>query len=111
MAYEPRKPIAGSRPSASRPRRLAGSGRPDEPVEEVSRPEPTKPAAPPAKPPGPTPPRSSAPDREPSHFLASLRTTWVLVAAVVVLALVSAGEIGWLVTRGDPVVSASRPVV
>ena len=111
MTDEPRKPIAGSRPSAARPRRLAGSGRPEEPAQEVTPAEPTKPTQPPRKPPPPTPVPVAEPEREPSHFLASLRTTWGLVAAIVVLALISAGEIGWLATRGEPVVSASRPVV
>ena len=113
MPDEPRKPIAGSRPSASRPRRLAGSARPEEPVDPLKA-EPTKPTPPPRTPPESRttpPPRVSDPEREPSHFLASLRTTWVLVAAVVVLAIVSAAEIFWLVSRDDPVVSSARPVV
>src|SRR6476660_8467354 len=100
MADEPRKPIAGSRPSASRPRRLAGSGRPDEPVPEVTPAEPTTAPFPPRKPAAPTPAPVVQPEREPSHFLASLRTTWGLVAAIVVLAIISAAEIGWLATRG-----------
>ena len=117
MADEPRKPIAGSRVPASRPRRLAGSGRPEEPVEEVAPTEPTKPTGPTRPSPPPTKPPAAAkapgsdPEREPSHFLASLRTTWVLVAVIVVLAIVSAAEIGWLVSRTDPTVSAARPVV
>lgn len=100
MTEEPRKPIAGSRVPASRPRRLAGSGRPDEPV-----------AAEPTATPKATPTQKLVREREPSRFLASLRTTWVLVAVIVVLAIASAAEIGWLVTRADPVVSASRPIV
>lgn len=100
MTEEPRKPIAGSRVPASRPRRLAGSGRPDEPV-----------AAEPTATPKATPTQEVVREREPSRFLASLRTTWALVAVIVVLAIVSAAEIGWLVTRADPVVSASRPIV
>lgn len=111
MADEPRKPIAGSRPSAARPRRLAGSGRAEEPAQEVTPAELTKPTPPPRKPPPPTPAPVAEPEREPSHFLASLRTTWLLVAAIVVLAVLSAAEIGWLVTREDPVVSSARPVV
>ena len=102
MAEEPRKPIAGSRVPASRPRRLAGSGRPDEPAVAT----PTAEPIPRAK---PTP--KAVRDREPSRFLASLRTNWVLVAVIVVLAIVSAAEIGWLVSRTDPTVSAARPVV
>lgn len=100
MTEEPRKPIAGSRVPASRPRRLAGSARPDEPV-----------AAEPTATPKATPTQEVVREREPSRFLASLRTTWALVAVIVVLAIVSAAEIGWLVTRADPVVSASRPIV
>lgn len=114
MADEPRKPIAGSRVPASRPRRLAGSGRAEEPVPEVAPIDLTKPtpATPPrTKPPVAARPPVADPEREPSRFLASLRTTWVLVAVIVVLAIVSAAEIGWLATRKDPVVSAARPVV
>lgn len=104
MAEEPRKPIAGSRVPASRPRRLAGSGRPDEPGEIAPTATPTDTPTAPTR-------QKVVRDGEPSHFLASLRTTWALVAVIVVLAIVSAAEIGWLVTRADPVVSASRPVV
>jgi Mce-associated membrane protein len=111
MADEPRKQIAGSRVPSARPRRLAGSGRPEEPAAEVTAAEPAEPTPPPSKPSEPTTPAASEPDREPSHFLASLRTTWVLVAAVVVLAVLTTAEIGWIATRDDPVVSASRPVV
>ena len=99
MADEPRKPIAGSRAPASRPRRLAGSGRPEEPVAAVVPPESTKPTPPPTKPPAAAPAPVSDPEREPSRFLASLRTTWVLVAVIVVLAVVSARSVGWPLGR------------
>jgi Mce-associated membrane protein len=98
MADQP-KPLKPSRVAGSqRPRKLAGSRR----AETADAPE--------VKPTPPVEPSFRAP-RAPRPFLASLRTTWVLVAAIVVLAVGSAAEIGWLATRDEPVVSASRPIV
>jgi Mce-associated membrane protein len=116
----PRK-VVGSRSAAPRPRKLAGTGRPEEPTQALQ-PTPVEPTAPTDptepiedRPQEPTPAAESRPSftasRDSGAFLGSLRTTAGLVAAVVVLALVSAAEIGWLTTRDDPVVSSSRPVV
>ena len=71
--------VAGSRPAASRPRKLAGAKRPDEPTQATSAAEPEEPVEPastlPSEPvPDPTPvPADEAPEREPSPYLASLR--------------------------------------
>ena len=100
----PKRKGVGSRPVSQRPRRVTagapGAARTEEPS-----------AVAPEAPPEPEERPEFTAEREPSAFLASLRTTWGLVAAIVVLALVAAGEIGWLITPADPVVSSSRPVV
>jgi Mce-associated membrane protein len=101
--------VAGSRAASQRPRKLAGTGRPEQPEQPE---ESATTDAPRAAEESPAPVAEPTDlGATPSSFLASMRTTWVLVAAIVVLAVASAAEIGWLATRDDPVVSASRPVV
>ena len=113
----PSRPVVGSRNPTGRPRKVAG--RSDPPAAETA-PEPT--AAPPdeqaAPPPGPPPPPPYEPiaDEPPPPTMppptgSGIRTTLVLVIAIVVLVGVAAAEGWFLWLRRDPVVSADRPVV
>lgn len=121
----PPRRSAGSRSPSSRPKKLAGHSpspveeRVDEPVEEpfeepagvdraIEPVEAVEPGAPPVEdePPGPEPDTTveEAPGR-------GRRTTSLLAAVVVTLALVAGGE-GWYLLHDDaPTVSSSRPVV
>jgi Mce-associated membrane protein len=114
-----RRPVVGSRNPTGRPRKVAGRTQaPGETVHEpavaaadqqsTAPPPPDTEAAPPelapaaAEPPAPT---------ERPGTAAGLRTTLVLVVALVVLIGVAAAEGWYLWLRDDPVVSAARPVV
>jgi Mce-associated membrane protein len=98
----PRRPVVGSRTTTSRPRRVAG--RASEPVEDTAV--------------GSAPAESDSevarvvwsPTEEARPRGAS-RVTLALVAAIVLLVGVAAGESWYLWLRDDPVVSADRPVV
>ena len=112
----PTRPVVGSRNPTGRPRQVAGRGQPPadklhDPVDDEATeapPEPPQPrdaaVAPSPAPPPPTPSR-------PSDTASGLRTTLVLVVALVVLIGVAAFEGWYLWLREDPVVSSDRPVV
>ncbi|HEY0950113.1 hypothetical protein [Nocardioides sp.] len=110
MADNPRKsrrPAVGSRTPTGRPRKIANT--PVEPAPSVVEPPP-----PVVEPPPPVvePVETPAPEqRRTGAGLGGRRTTFALIAAVVGLALVGAGEVVYLVRDPAPTVSAARPVV
>ncbi|MBA2952537.1 hypothetical protein GON03_21175 [Nocardioides sp. MAH-18] len=110
----PRKP--SSRPAGGRPRKIAGQRPIDPAVEEPERsvvgpetgprPSSTTDEVDPVveeRAPGPV---STPPEERPGR-----RLTWILVAAVIVLALVGIAEVVYLARDPQPAVSAERPVV
>lgn len=110
----PRQPRRGARTPTSRPRRVAGhassSTEPLEPVEESPVEEhpvgPVEETIEESAPEHVEWPVEEEPERAPSP-----RTTRLLVALVVLLALVAAGEAFYVYGQDDPVVSSDRPVV
>jgi Mce-associated membrane protein len=112
-----RRPVVGSRSPTGRPRKVAGRSQP--PAEAAPAPPDEHPAAPPppvidtAPPPQPPPPGPAEEEPPPSETDTGtgLRTTLVLVVALVVLIGVAAAEGWYLWLREEPVVSAGRPVV
>jgi Mce-associated membrane protein len=114
----PARPVVGSRNPTGRPRTVAGRYQPpagtpvDQPVDQPSAPPPPveEAAPPPEPPPSPAdriveePPEARGPG-------SGVRTTLVLVIAIVVLVGVAAAEGWYLWLRDEPVVSADRPVV
>ena len=102
----PRRPVVGSRHPTGRPRSVAGR-----------RPEASESPAPPfaPEPPADDPARAAGDDGTApatrSRLLTSGRTTLALVVALVLMSGVLAGEAWYLWFKGEPVVSASRPVV
>ncbi len=119
----PSRPVVGSRNPTGRPRKVAGRFQSSgdtlhepvaAPVDEQSTapPPPVTEAAPPPEPP-PAAPAGHEPPAPggPAGTAPGLRTTLVLVIAIVVLIGVAAAEGWYLWLREDPVVSAGRPVV
>lgn len=100
----PRRPVVGSRTTASRPRKVAGRVAPESPDRAggVEAAEPLEAPAPPEAPEAPEPPAEPRPAN---------RMTVALVVAIVLLVGVAAGESWYLWLRDDPVVSSDRPVV
>ena len=99
----PRRPVVGSRHPTGRPRSVAGR-----------RPEVSEAATPVVPEPPDDPAADDAAPGTPgtrSRLLTSARTTVALVAALVLMSGVLAGEAWYLWFKGEPVVSASRPVV
>lgn len=116
---KPRRPVVGSRNPTGRPRNVAGR-RPESPeteneaVEATDGDEPPAPPAPPAPPEDRDDDRAEEPADEPaarSRLLTSVRTTVALVVALVLMSGVLAAEVWYVWFKGDPVVSAERPVV
>lgn len=109
----PRRPVVGSRNPTGRPRSVAGR-RPEPPESPAPVTEDAAEASPaPRAPDATAPPVAPEPPGDParSRLLTSGRTTVVLVVALVLMSGVLAGEAWYLWFKGEPVVSASRPVV
>ena len=119
----PSRPVVGSRNPTGRPRQVAGRGQSpadklhdpvdDEATEATAADAPPEPPAPAPeaarkRAPAPPPPPVSA---GPQESASGLRTTLVLVVALVVLVGVAVFEGWYLWLREDPVVSSDRPVV
>ena len=117
----PSRPVVGSRNATGRPRKVAGRSRtPGDKLEEPTvapadeqPPGPPPPVAEPAPAPEPPPAASDEPPPPTDGLSTSsgVRTTLVLVVAIVVLIGVAVAEGWYLWLRDEPVVSASRPVV
>ena len=116
----PSRPVVGSRNPTGRPRKVAGRSQSSadtfhDPVaapadeQSTSPPPPVTESTPPPEPPPAPPARDEPPP--PAGTAPGLRTTLVLVVALVVLIGVAAAEGWYLWLREDPVVSAGRPVV
>jgi Mce-associated membrane protein len=113
----PSRPVVGSRNPTGRPRTVAGRYQPpaettvDQSVDQPSAPPPpVGEAAPPPEPP-PSPADRVVEEPAAREPASGLRTTLVLVIAIVVLVGVAAAEGWYLWMRDEPVVSAGRPVV
>ena len=121
----PTRPVVGSRNPTGRPRQVAGRGQPPadklhDPVDDGATEAPAA-DAPPQPPQTEPPPPGAVADPSPapppptpavpSDGSSGLRTTLVLVVALVVLIGVAAFEGWYLWLREDPVVSSDRPVV
>lgn len=114
----PRRPVVGSRHPTGRPRTVAGR-RPEFPevgAEDGGRDDAgDAPAAPTAAAPAdagadePTPAAEETGAR--SRLLTSTRTTVALVVALLLMSGILAAEVWYVWLKGDPVVSAERPVV
>ena len=107
----PSRPVVGSRSPTGRPRKVAGRTAGEPPAEPaVEPPEPETPVAEVEQPPEP-PPTEPAAEEHSAAPTAGVRTTVVLVAAIVLLVGVAVAEAWYLWLRDDPVVSSARPVV
>lgn len=113
---QPKRPL-GARTPTARPRKVAG--RTSEPVEPVDAREPVVPVEPVEEPP-PAAPAVEEPEHhehvewpveEALEQPASRRTTRLLVALVVLLALAAAGEAFYVYGQDEATISATRPVV
>jgi Mce-associated membrane protein len=110
--------VVGSRNPTGRPRKVAGRSEtpgasPEAaaaPADEQPPPPPVSVSKPAAQPTAPAPEEQPAPG-EPTESSSSLRTTLVLVVAIVLLVGIAAAEGWYLWLREEPVVSAERPVV
>jgi len=115
----PPRPVVGSRNATGRPRKVAGRSRTpgdklEEPTAAPADEQPTTPTPPVAEPAPEPPPAASDEPLPPSggpSTASGVRTTLVLVVAIVVLVGVAAAEGWYLWLREEPVVSSGRPVV
>lgn len=104
---KPRRPVVGSRTPTGRPRKMPRS--PVEPVETPADDPVVEPVETPAADPVVEP--AEIPAAKAARRVGGRRTTVGLLVAVIVLALVAAGEVFYLVRDHTPTVSAARPVV